>query len=60
MAAPLAMPPTTKPSPRTTVSLRWVSVVRIASAAAIAPASSLVRPPTRSGTPLAMASIGSA
>ena len=37
IAAPLAMPPTVKPAPRTTLSFRWVSVVRIASAAAAPP-----------------------
>ena len=59
IAAPLAMPPTVKPAPRTTLSLRWVSVVRIASAAAAPPAGSAVRPPTSPGTPAATASIGS-
>ncbi len=37
MAAPLAMPPTVKPSPRTTTSLGTVSVVMIARAAKAPP-----------------------
>ena len=60
IAAPLAIPPTVKPGPRTTVSLRCVSVVRMASAAATPPASSAVRPATSPSTPLVIASIGSA
>ena len=57
IAAPLAMPPTTKPSPRTSVSLRTVSVVRIASAAWVPPSGESA--PTRGTTPCSIASIGS-
>ena len=57
MAAPLAMPPTTAPllPTATTVSLRWVSVVRMASAAS---APEGPRPATRSGTPPRIAEAG--
>jgi hypothetical protein len=60
MAAPLAIPPTTNPGPPTRHSLRAVSVVRMASAAAVPPAASLVRPATRSTAPTRITPIGSA
>jgi hypothetical protein len=59
IAAPFAMPPTVNPGPRTTVSLRTVSVVRMACAAAAPPASSAVRPATSPAMPDRSASIGS-
>jgi hypothetical protein len=58
MAAPLAMPPTTKPSPGTTVSLRRVSVVMIASAAALPWAGSPLRAAARAGMPDRRAAMG--
>ena len=59
IAAPLAMPPTMKPAPAATVSLRAVSVVMMASAAAVPPAAEPLRPATRSGSPpIRITSIG--
>ena len=57
MAAPLAMPPTRKPSPDTSVSLRTVSVVMIACAALLPPSGR--SDATRRGMPDSMGSIGS-
>ena len=57
MPAPLAIPPTTKPSPPPTDCLGRVSVVMIASAASRPPSG--VEPGTASSTPASSASIGS-
>jgi hypothetical protein len=59
IAAPLAMPPTTNPSPHTMVSLRRVSVVMIASAAAMPWAGPAPRAAATAGMPAASASMGS-
>jgi hypothetical protein len=56
MAAPFAIPPTVKPAPRTSASLRCVSVVRIASAASASPSGR--RAAASAGTPRSMTSIG--
>ena len=56
IAAPFAMPPTTKPSPSITTCLAWVSVVMIALAAASPP--SVDRAATSAGTAAVMTSIG--
>ena len=58
IAAPLAMPPTMKPGPPMTVSLRPVSVVRIACAAAVPLAALPLRPATRSMAPIRITPIG--
>jgi hypothetical protein len=58
MAAPLAMPPTTNLSPATRVSLRRVSVVMIASAAALPCAGSPPRAAANEGIPDRSASMG--
>ena len=56
MAAPLAMPPTTKPGRCTTTSLATVSVVMMARAASWPPSG--VRPAARAGMPPSTTSIG--